>query len=71
MGSGARSTTSPPFGQVVRAITGHVTEAMTERYSHVDANEKRAALEAVVDLMGPPLALQPEVIPPKSGNATA
>ena len=34
----ARQTAS---GQVVRAITGHVTEAMTEHYSHVGGEEKR------------------------------
>ena len=30
-------------GQVVRAITGHNTVAMTEHYSHIDAGEKQAA----------------------------
>lgn len=30
-------------GEVVRAITGHVTEQMTHHYSHVDETEKRAA----------------------------
>ena len=32
-------------GQVVRAITGHVTEEMTEHYSHVDMGERREASE--------------------------
>ena len=31
-------------GEVVRSMTGHVTERMTEHYSHVDADEKRAAV---------------------------
>jgi hypothetical protein len=36
---------------VTRAITGHVTEAMTEHYSHVDASEKRAAAERMMTLV--------------------
>ncbi|NOY93761.1 MAG: tyrosine-type recombinase/integrase [Deltaproteobacteria bacterium] len=35
-------------GEVVRAMTGHVTEAMTEHYSHVEASEKKAAVESVI-----------------------
>jgi hypothetical protein len=31
-------------GEVVRSMTGHVTERMTEHYSHVGADEKRAAV---------------------------
>lgn len=43
-------------GQVVRAITGHTTEAMTEHYSHIALAEKRAALESlpVGTLVGTP-----------------
>lgn len=36
---------------VVRAITGHSSEAMTEHYSWVDAAEKRSAVAAVVSLV--------------------
>jgi integrase len=38
-------------GEVVRAITGHSTVAMTEHYSHVDAAEKRTAALRVIDLV--------------------
>ena len=38
-------------GEVVRAITGHVTMEMTEHYSHVDANEKKAAVEGMLRLI--------------------
>lgn len=31
-------------GEVVRSMTGHVTQRMTEHYSHVEVGEKRAAL---------------------------
>jgi integrase len=38
-------------GEVTRAITGHMTVAMTDRYSHVDAGEKKAAVEGVLRLV--------------------
>jgi len=38
---------------VTRAITGHVTEEMTEHYSHVDRAEKLRAADQVVALAGP------------------
>jgi hypothetical protein len=38
-------------GEVVRAITGHVTAAMTEHYSHVGASEKRTAAERILRLV--------------------
>ncbi len=38
-------------GEVTRAITGHVTQAMTDHYSHVDAGEKRAAVEGMMRLV--------------------
>ncbi|MEM7447326.1 MAG: tyrosine-type recombinase/integrase [Myxococcota bacterium] len=38
-------------GKVVRSITGHVTEKMTEHYSHVDFEEKRLAVNAVIGLI--------------------
>jgi integrase len=44
----ARQVTS---GEVVRAITGHVTQSMTEHYSHIGAGEKRAAVASIVALM--------------------
>jgi hypothetical protein len=36
---------------VARAITGHVTERMTEHYSHVDTGEKKAAVEGMLRLV--------------------
>lgn len=37
-------------GEVVRSMTGHVTERMTEHYSHVEIEEKRAAVTAALRL---------------------
>jgi integrase len=48
-------------GQVQRSITGHVTEAMSEHYSHVGVAEKREALGRVLQLVRPS---------PKSGDQT-
>ena len=36
---------------VVRSVTGHVTERMTEHYSHVEAEEKQQAVRAVLHLV--------------------
>ena len=36
---------------VTRSITGHVTQAMTEHYSHVGRDEKLAAAGSVVRLV--------------------
>jgi integrase len=38
---------------VTRSITGHVTAAMTEHYSHVDAREKLAAASKILLLLAP------------------
>jgi hypothetical protein len=38
-------------GEVARAITGHVTQRMTEHYSHVDVGEKKAAVEGMLKLV--------------------
>lgn len=38
-------------GEVTRAITGHMTVAMTEHYSHVDQAEKKAAVEGMLRLV--------------------
>lgn len=38
-------------GQVVRAIVGHSTEAMTEQYSVVDMHEKHTVQAAVIRLV--------------------
>lgn len=38
-------------GEVVRSMTGHVTEAMTEHYSHIELDEKRVAQEAALRLL--------------------
>ena len=46
-------------GQVQRSITGHVTEAMSEHYSHVAIVEKQEALGRVLQLVRPA---------PKSGD---
>lgn len=40
-------------GEVVRAVTGHVTERMTEHCSHVGQSEKAAAVAQVVSLVRP------------------
>src|SRR5262245_9700651 len=37
--------------EVVRSITGHVTNAMTEHYSHIAIAEKRAAVARVLRLL--------------------
>jgi integrase len=37
-------------GEVVRAMTGHTTEAMTEHYSHVRADEKLSAVTRALGL---------------------
>jgi integrase len=38
-------------GEVVRSIIGHATEVMTHHYSHVDENEKRAAVARVFSIV--------------------
>ncbi len=38
-------------GEVVRSMTGHVTEQMTEHYSHVDAAEKSKAVNQALRLV--------------------
>ncbi|MSP17528.1 MAG: hypothetical protein EXR73_13135, partial [Myxococcales bacterium] len=38
-------------GEVTRAITGHMTREMTEHYSHVDAGEKKTAVESMLRLV--------------------
>jgi hypothetical protein len=40
-------------GEVVRSMTGHVTERMTQHYSHVSHKEKRVALNTVLELVSP------------------
>lgn len=41
-------------GEVVRSITGHVTERMTEHYSHVHQNEKALAATRALSLVQRP-----------------
>lgn len=41
-------------GVVVRSLTGHVTEAMTDHYSYVGIDEKRTAVRAVLSLIHGP-----------------
>jgi hypothetical protein len=38
-------------GEVVRAIIGHSTVAMTHHYSHVDEGEKRVAATRVLEVV--------------------
>ncbi len=38
---------------VVRSITGHVTERMTEHYSHIETEEKQQAVNSVLRLFSP------------------
>jgi hypothetical protein len=38
-------------GEVARAIKGHVSQRMTEHYSHVDVGEKRAAVEGMLKVV--------------------
>ena len=47
-GSSTDATTPPPSVDEVirRSLTGHVTKQMTEHYSTVGLDEKRAAMEA-------------------------
>lgn len=41
-------------GEVVRSVTGHVTERMTEHYSHVSRDEKSTAMAKVFSIVRPP-----------------
>ncbi len=50
---------------VTRSITGHVTEAMTEHYSHVGLGEKLRAANNIVRLV-PGLSKSPA--PPTGGS---
>ena len=52
---------------VTRSITGHVTEAMTEHYSHVGLGEKLRAANNIVRLV-PGLSKSPA--PPSSGGSS-
>jgi len=36
---------------MARAISGHVTEKMTEHYSHIDPSEKRAVVQGMLSLV--------------------
>ncbi|MGC9986370.1 MAG: hypothetical protein ABSF35_22465 [Polyangia bacterium] len=38
-------------GEMARAISGHVTEKMTEHYSHIDPSEKRAVVQGMLSLV--------------------
>ena len=38
-------------GEMARAISGHVTEKMTEHYSHIDPSEKRAVVRGMLSLV--------------------
>lgn len=48
-------------GEVVRSVTGHVTERMTEHYSHVSRDEKSSAMAKVFSIVRPPKAPAAEV----------
>lgn len=51
-------------GQVARAITGHVTEEMTEHYSEVSLDERRAAHEKALIAIRRPLDVDTNVDTP-------
>ena len=55
-------------GQVVRAIVGHTTEAMTGHYSVIDNGEKHAVQAAVIHL-STAYPSAPSVIPPSFRRA--
>lgn len=48
-------------GEVVRSITGHVTEVMTEHYSHIGHDEKAQAATRALSLVRPPMKVGTEV----------
>jgi integrase len=50
---------------VIRAISGHATPTMQERYSTVDVHERRQAVAAVIDLATRRPTKPEPVIPPK------
>ena len=55
-------------GVVVRSITGHVTEEMTEHYSHVGLNEKRAAVrDALGSVLAAASAANDPIVPVEVG----
>ena len=57
---------------VTRAITGHVTQAMAEHYSHVGRDEKLAAAGGVVRLvLGPRGGERTEVPSRGSGGGSS
>lgn len=41
-------------GEVVRSVTGHVTERMTEHHSHIGNDKKSSAVAKVVQLVRRP-----------------
>jgi hypothetical protein len=56
------------IGEVARAITGHVTVAMTDHYAHVDAGEKKAAVEGMLRLIRKPANDTSRQLPPELTN---
>jgi integrase len=48
-------------GEVVRSVTGHVTERMTEHYSHVSRDEKSTAMAKVFSIVRPAKVTAAEV----------
>jgi hypothetical protein len=48
-------------GEVVRSVTGHVTERMTEHYSHLSRDEKSTAMAKVFSIVRPAKARSAEV----------
>lgn len=53
---------------VTRSITGHVTQSMTEHYSHVDCTEKLAAAGEIVRLVFAPVGESGGSAPPSGGS---
>lgn len=57
--------------EVVKAVTGHATDAMLEHYSVVDMGEKVAAVDAVVALLAPPPSKAATISVPAVSPGTA
>ncbi|MGD0837004.1 MAG: hypothetical protein ABSB49_10230 [Polyangia bacterium] len=53
---------------MTRSITGHVTQSMTEHYSHVGGEEKLAAAGQIVRLVFPPAPKNKDDAPGSGGS---
>ncbi|HEX5655722.1 MAG TPA: site-specific integrase, partial [Polyangiales bacterium] len=57
-------------GEVVRSVTGHVTERMTEHYSHVSRDEKDVAFAKVIAFVRPAPAARATEVGDQVGDAS-